>query len=124
MQNRTAAVAISLGWEQKLADGPGLQSLGQQILLDLLVILVVYLPSFHLFRESMMGSSGDDWLAVGLSSFACSFVTDAAEAVRVWAPVDALCFSLPLHQRLPVRHVVSFAWTAYYSVTRAVCGGS
>jgi hypothetical protein len=114
----------TLPWEQKLTDGPGLQSLGQQVLLDLAVLLVVYLPTFHIFREAMMGSSGDDWLAVGLSSFACSFVHDAVEVLRVWAPADMVCFSLPIHQRLPVRHAVSFVWTAYYSVTRAMCGGN
>lgn len=112
----------TLPWEQKLADGPGLKSMGQQVLLDLAVILLVYLPSFHIFREAMVGG-GDDWLTVGLSSFACSFVTDAAEVLRVWGPADVLCFSLPLHQRLPVRHAISFAWTAYYSVTK-MCGMS
>ena len=110
-------------WKEKLQDGPGLRSLSMQCLLDLLVILTVYLPTFHIFREALVGSSGDDWVVAGLSSFACHFAHDAPEVVKVWLPVDLLCFSLPLHQRLPVRHAISFVWTAYYSVTRATCGG-
>ena len=40
------------------------------------------------------------------------------DLVRVWLPADLVCFSVPLYLRLPVRHVVSFVWTAYLSFAR------
>ena len=77
-------------WQEKLGDEEGLRSLSMQCLLDLLIILTVYLPSFHILREGLMGSGGDDWLSIGLSSFACDFAHDAPEVVKVWLPVDLL----------------------------------
>ena len=46
------------------------------------------------------------------------FSKDAAEVVKVWGPADALCFSVPLYLRLPIRHIFSFVWTAYLSLLR------
>ena len=110
-------------WAAKAADPAGLRTLAQQVALDLSVILFVYLPGFHIFRAGILGDGAaltdEPALIAGLTSFAAHFATDAPEALRVWAPLDALCFSLPLHLRLPVRHVASFVWTTYYSVTRA-----
>ena len=111
-------------WADKLVDGPGLRSLSGQIALDIFVILTVYLPTFHVFREALTSGGGDvNALHAGMQNCASHFVADASEVLRVWLPADVLCFSLPLHWRLPVRNAVSFLWTTYYSVTRAMCAG-
>ena len=38
--------------------------------------------------------------------------------IKLWGPSDCIQFVLPMHIRLPFRHLVSFFWTAYVSFTR------
>ena len=58
------------------------------------------------------------WVTSGLAKYVNNCQKDIYDVIRVWAPADLICFSVPLWLRLPVRHVVSFVWTAYLSFVR------
>jgi hypothetical protein len=47
---------------------------------------------------------------------------DLTAMIKLWGPSDCIQFVLPVHIRLPFRHVVSFFWTAYVSFTRGSTG--
>lgn len=107
-------------WQDKLQDSPGLQALAAQTALDLGVLTAIYLPTFYIFKASVFSGSMDPsiWVSSGLDSFQSNFAKDEFDLIRVWLPADLICFSVPLYLRLPVRHVVSFVWTAYLSFAR------
>jgi len=107
-------------WADKLKDGPGLQALAAQTALDLAVLTAVYLPTFYIFKASVFSGSPDPtvWFNTGITNYQTNFAKDEFDLVRVWLPADLVCFSVPLYLRLPVRHVVSFVWTAYLSFAR------
>jgi len=106
--------------EEKLKDGPGLKALAAQTILDLGVLTAIYLPTFYIFKASVFSGSPDPsvWFDSGLTSYQTNFAKDEFDLIRVWLPADLVCFSVPLYLRLPVRHVVSFVWTAYLSFAR------
>eukprot|EP00581_Thalassiosira_minuscula_P009538 CAMPEP_0183709414 /NCGR_PEP_ID=MMETSP0737-20130205/5469_1 /TAXON_ID=385413 /ORGANISM="Thalassiosira miniscula, Strain CCMP1093" /LENGTH=233 /DNA_ID=CAMNT_0025937511 /DNA_START=186 /DNA_END=882 /DNA_ORIENTATION=+ len=101
-------------WGDKLKDTEGLKSLAAQTAVDLTVLTVVYLPTFYIFKAGVFSGSTDPsvWLSTGLNNYSTNFSKDEFDLIRVWAPADLVCFSVPLYLRLPVRHVVSFVWTA------------
>lgn len=109
-------------WADKLRDGPGLRALAAQTALDLTVLSFIYLPTFYVFKAAVFhdGASFDPTLIVGggLEKYTANFAKDEFDLIRVWLPADLVCFSVPLYLRLPVRHVVSFVWTAYLSFAR------
>eukprot|EP00814_Leptocylindrus_danicus_P002106 CAMPEP_0116017272 /NCGR_PEP_ID=MMETSP0321-20121206/7950_1 /TAXON_ID=163516 /ORGANISM="Leptocylindrus danicus var. danicus, Strain B650" /LENGTH=291 /DNA_ID=CAMNT_0003487435 /DNA_START=58 /DNA_END=933 /DNA_ORIENTATION=+ len=107
-------------WEEKLKDGPGLRALAAQTALDLTVLTFIYLPTFYIFKASVFSGSSDPlvWASSGVESYQTNFAKDEVDLIKVWAPADLVCFSVPLYLRLPVRHVVSFVWTAYLSFAR------
>ena len=107
-------------WEEKLKDGPGLRALGAQTALDLTVLTFIYLPTFYIFKASVFSGSPDPsvWASSGIENYQTNFSKDEVDLIKVWAPADLVCFSVPLYLRLPVRHVVSFVWTAYLSFAR------
>ncbi|KAL1503719.1 hypothetical protein AB1Y20_012191 [Prymnesium parvum] len=107
-------------WEDKLRDGPGLRALAAQTALDLTVLTFIYLPTFYVFKAAVFSGSMDPhvWASSGLASYQSNFQKDEFDLIRVWLPADLVCFSVPLYLRLPVRHVVSFVWTAYLSFAR------
>ncbi len=107
-------------WADKLHDIPGLQALAAQTVLDLSVLTWIYLPTFYTFKASIFSGSLDPavWLSSGLETYHTNFGKDEVELLAVWLPADLVCFSVPLYLRLPVRHVVSFVWTAYLSFAR------
>mmetsp|Transcript_16483 Transcript_16483/g.27108 ORF Transcript_16483/g.27108 Transcript_16483/m.27108 type:complete len:269 (+) Transcript_16483:123-929(+) len=107
-------------WGDKLKDTEGLKSLFAQTALDLTVLTFIYLPTFYVFKAGVFSGSADPsvWLSTGLDNYNTNFAKDEFDLVRVWAPADLVCFSVPLYLRLPVRHVVSFVWTAYLSFSR------
>jgi hypothetical protein len=107
-------------WSDKLKDGPGLLALAAQTALDLAVLTLIYLPTFYIFKASVFSGSIDpsQWVDKGLETFRNNFVKDEFDLIRVWLPADLICFSVPLYLRLPVRHIVSFVWTAYLSFAR------
>lgn len=104
----------------KLRDAPGLRVLAAQTALDLTVLTVIYLPTFYVFKAGVFSGSPDPsvWLGSGLGAYQSNFSKDEIDLVRVWLPADLVCFSVPLYLRLPVRHIVSFVWTAYLSFAR------
>ena len=111
----------SQSWSDKLKDKEGLKSLFAQTAVDLTVLTLIYLPTFYVFKAGVFSGSADPsvWLSSGLDSYSANFAKDEFDLLRVWAPADLICFSVPLYLRLPVRHVVSFVWTAYLSLQEA-----
>jgi hypothetical protein len=110
----------NLSWRDKLDDTDGLKALAAQTALDLTVLAFVYLPSFYIFKAAVFSGSPDPgvWASIGFGDYAANFNKDEADALKVWFPADLVCFSVPLYLRLPVRHGVSFLWTAYLSFSR------
>jgi hypothetical protein len=108
------------GWSEKLQDIPGLKALGAQTGLDLTVLTLIYLPTFYIFKASVFSGSIDPsvWFSSGIDTYQTNFSKDEADLIKVWLPADLVCFSVPLYLRLPVRHIVSFVWTAYLSFAR------
>lgn len=107
-------------WEDKLKDREGLVNLAAQTALDLTVLTLVYLPTFYIFKAGVFSGTSDPsmWISQGIVNYSANFAKDEFDLIRVWAPADLVCFSVPLYLRLPVRHVVSFVWTAYLSFSR------
>lgn len=107
-------------WAEKVRDVPGLQALAAQTALDLTVLTLIYLPTFYIFKAAVFSGSLDPsvWANSGLGAYQANFEKDEFDLIRVWLPADLVCFSVPLYLRLPVRHVVSFVWTAYLSFAR------
>ena len=107
-------------WQDKLQDTEGLQALAAQTVLDLTVLTIIYLPTFYIFKASVFSGSYDPsvWVGSGWDSYVTNFAKDEVDLIKVWLPADLVCFSVPLYLRLPVRHVVSFVWTAYLSFAR------
>ena len=62
--------------------------------------------------------AGGNVVVDGLSKYKENWVVDQTAMVKVWLPADVVFFSGPLWLRLPLRHVVSFGWTAYVSFLR------
>jgi hypothetical protein len=109
-----------LPWAAKLSDTKGLGQLAGQIVADLTVMVFVYLPTFYVFKGFVFGStwSPQDWVSDGLGNYTKNWNKDVYDVLRVWGPTDVVCFSVPMYLRLPVRHIVSFIWTAYLSFMR------
>jgi len=107
-------------WSDKIQDVEGLKSLALQTVLDLTVLTIIYLPTFYIFKASIFSGSMDPavWTTTGLENYTNNFAKDEIDLIRVWLPADLVCFSVPLYLRLPVRHIVSFVWTAYLSFAR------
>jgi Mpv17 / PMP22 family len=107
-------------WSAKLQDQEGLQALAAQTALDLTVLTIIYLPTFYIFKSAVFSASLDPsvWLSTGWDNYLLNFVKDETDLLKVWLPADLVCFSVPLYLRMPLRHVVSFVWTAYLSFAR------
>lgn len=107
-------------WADKLKDNDGLKALAAQTALDLTVLTLIYLPTFYIFKAGVFSGSLDPsvWTSSGLETYQQNFAKDEFDLIRVWLPADLVCFSVPLYLRLPVRHIVSFVWTAYLSFAR------
>ena len=54
----------------------------------------------------------------GVSKYFTNAKEDLTAMIKLWGPSDCIQFVLPMHIRLPFRHLVSFFWTAYVSFTR------
>ena len=54
----------------------------------------------------------------GLGHYVDNWTEDQWKMFQVWFPSDLVFFTGPLWLRLPLRHVVSFGWTAYVSFLR------
>ena len=107
-------------WKDKFKDKDGLKALAAQTAVDLTVLTLIYLPTFYIFKAGVFSGSLDPsvWTSSGIETYQQNFAKDEFDLIRVWLPADLVCFSVPLYLRLPVRHIVSFVWTAYLSFAR------
>mmetsp|Transcript_31291 Transcript_31291/g.57303 ORF Transcript_31291/g.57303 Transcript_31291/m.57303 type:complete len:261 (-) Transcript_31291:215-997(-) len=105
---------------EKIRDVPGILALAGQTVLDVGMLDFVYLPTFYVFKAFVFSKVWDvqEWVTTGLTNYSNNIRKDSWDVLRVWAPADIVCFSVPLWLRLPVRHIVSFVWTAYLSFVR------
>ena len=105
----------------KLRDAEGLVQLAFQIAVNLTVLSCVYLPTFYLFKALFfsdcavpLGCFADTWRV-----YTENLESDLPALIKCWGPADLVCFSVPLYLRIPIRHVVSFCWTIYFSIVQS-----
>ena len=110
-----------LPFKDKLKDTAGILDAGKMVLFDVLVHLpFIYFPSYYTVKEFVGGSSWNptDWVIDGCTKYKKNFTEDFKAMIQLWGPSDCVQFVLPLHIRMPFRHLVSFFWTSYVSFTR------
>lgn len=106
---------------EKLKDIPGILDAGKMVLFDLFVHLpLMYFPTYYTVKEFVGGETWNpaDWARDGVTKYVGNMKEDLSACFRLWGPSDCIQFVLPLHLRMPFRHIVSFFWTAYVSFTR------
>ena len=104
---------------KKLVDPSALSVIAKQIAFDIAIHMpFMYFPTFYCVKELVQGPPGGNVVVDGLSKYKENWVVDQTAMVKVWLPADVVFFSGPLWLRLPLRHVVSFGWTAYVSFLR------
>lgn len=110
-----------LPFAEKLKDTAGIIDAGKMVLFDICVHLpIMYFPTYYSVKEFVGGHSWNpaDWVKDGVTKYANNSKEDLTAMVQLWLPSDCVQFVLPVHIRLPFRHIVSFFWTAYVSFTR------
>ena len=110
-----------LSINQKLRDTAGLLDAGKMVLFDIFVHLpLCYFPSYYTVKELVTSESWNpiDWVQDGVLKYCHNASSDLQAMVQLWGPSDCVQFVLPVHIRMPFRHLVSFFWTAYVSFTR------
>lgn len=110
-----------LTFAQKLKDTAGLIDAAKMVLFDVTVHLpLMYFPSYYALKEFVSGHTWNpvDWVRDGTAKYAKNVKEDLSAMIKLWGPADCVQFVLPLHIRMPFRHLVSFFWTAYVSFTR------
>lgn len=110
-----------LPFAQKLKDTAGLMDAAKMVLFDIFVHLpMIYFPTYYTVKELVGGSSWNptDWVQDGVTKYAGNLKEDLTAMAQLWGPSDCIQFILPVHIRMPFRHLVSFFWTAYVSFTR------
>ena len=80
----------------------------------------MYFPTYYAVKEFVVGDSWNpvDWINDGVTKYRKNMVEDLTAMIKLWGPSDCVQFVLPIHIRMPFRHMVSFFWTAYVSFTR------
>jgi len=110
-----------LSFAEKLKDTAGLIDAAKMVLFDVVVHLpCIYFPTYYTIKEFVGGQSYNpvDWLKDGVTKYSKNMKEDLTAMIKLWGPSDCIQFVLPLHIRMPFRHLVSFFWTAYVSFTR------
>mmetsp|Transcript_52433 Transcript_52433/g.147137 ORF Transcript_52433/g.147137 Transcript_52433/m.147137 type:complete len:259 (-) Transcript_52433:42-818(-) len=110
-----------LPFAQKLKDTAGILDAGKMVLFDIIIHLpVMYFPTYYAVKEFVGGKSWNpvDWVKDGVTKYTNNAKEDLTAMVQLWLPSDCVQFILPVHIRLPFRHIVSFFWTSYVSFTR------
>jgi hypothetical protein len=110
-----------LPFREKLGDVPGMLDAGKMVLFDIVVHLpMLYFPTYYTVKELVYGATWNplDWVKDGVTNYSRNLKEDLTAMVQLWGPSDCVQFVLPVHIRMPFRHVVSFFWTAYVSFTR------
>lgn len=110
-----------LPFAEKLKDTAGILDAGKMVLFDIVIHLpMMYFPTYYAVKEFVGGQSWNpvDWVKDGVTKYSKNAKEDLSAMVQLWLPSDCVQFVLPVHIRLPFRHMVSFFWTAYVSFTR------
>jgi len=110
-----------LPFAEKLKDTAGLLDAGKMVLFDIFVHLpIMYFPTYYTVKELVGGNSWNptDWVKDGVTKYVGNLKEDLTAMAQLWGPSDCIQFVLPVHIRMPFRHLVSFFWTAYVSFTR------
>lgn len=110
-----------LTFAQKLKDKAGLIDAAKMVVFDLVVHLpMIYFPTYYTVKEfvSMKSYNPIDWVQDGCTKYSKNMKEDLSAMIKLWGPSDCVQFVLPMHIRMPFRHMVSFFWTAYVSFTR------
>ena len=110
-----------LSFADKLKDTAGIIDAGKMVLFDVIVHLpMMYFPTYYAVKEFVGGKTWNpaDWVKDGVTKYVGNMKEDLTAMIKLWGPSDCVQFVLPVHIRLPFRHVVSFFWTAYVSFTR------
>jgi hypothetical protein len=110
-----------LPFAEKLKDTAGILDAMKMVLFDVTIHLpVLYFPTYYAVKEAIGGQTWNpvDWAKDGMTKYANNAKEDLTAMIQLWGPSDCIQFVLPVHIRLPFRHIVSFFWTAYVSFTR------
>jgi Mpv17 / PMP22 family len=110
-----------MSFKEKLQYPAGILDAGKMVLFDICIHLpLLYFPTYYAVKEFVGGDSWNpvDWVQDGVTKYQKNMVEDLTAMVKLWGPSDCVQFILPLHIRMPFRHLVSFFWTAYVSFTR------
>jgi hypothetical protein len=110
-----------LTFGQKLKDTAGMIDAAKMVVFDVVVHLpMIYFPTYYTIKEFVSGKTYNpiDWVKDGVSKYSTNMKEDLTAMIKLWGPSDCVQFVLPLHVRMPFRHMVSFFWTAYVSFTR------
>jgi len=110
-----------LSFADKLKDKAGLIDAAKMVVFDVCIHMpLMYFPTYYTIKELVVGNSFNpiDWAKDGLTKYNTNMKDDLTAMVKLWGPSDCVQFVLPLHIRMPFRHLVSFFWTAYVSFTR------
>ena len=110
-----------LSFADKLKDTAGILDAGKMVLFDIFVHLpMIYFPTFYTVKEFVGGTSWNpvDWAKDGVTKYMGNLQEDLSAMIKLWGPSDCIQFVLPVHIRLPFRHIVSLFWTSYVSFTR------
>jgi len=110
-----------LPFAEKIKDTAGMLDAAKMVVFDLVVHLpMMYFPTYYTVKELIGGKTWNpiDWVKDGCTKYAKNAKEDLTAMVQLWGPSDCVQFVLPLHIRMPFRHLVSFFWTSYVSFTR------
>lgn len=110
-----------LSFAEKLKDTAGILDAAKMVVFDVVVHLpLIYFPTYYTVKEfvSMNSYNPIDWVKDGCTKYAGNMKEDLSAMIKLWGPSDCVQFVLPIHIRMPFRHMVSFFWTAYVSFTR------
>lgn len=110
-----------LSFADKIKDTAGMLDAAKMVVFDIFVHLpLCYFPAYYTVKELVTSESWSpvDWIQDGVGKYVNNAPADLDAMVRLWGPSDCVQFVLPLHIRMPFRHMVSFFWTAYVSFTR------
>jgi hypothetical protein len=111
-----------MSFAEKLKYRAGIIDAAKMVLFDLCIHMpFLYFPTYYTVKELVVGSTWNpvDWVRDGvMNKYSKNIKEDLTAMVQLWGPSDCVQFMLPIHIRMPFRHLVSFFWTAYVSFTR------
>ncbi len=110
-----------MSFAEKLKCPAGILDAAKMVIFDVTIHLpLMYFPTYYAVKEFVVGDSWNpvDWISDGVTKYRKNMVEDLTAMIKLWGPSDCVQFVLPIHTRMPFRHMVSFFWTAYVSFTR------